>query len=412
MCDYIMPRSQGAGGIPSVEIHASPRQRLKFWEVDFLFRCPLVGTCLTLSEQRQLLKKVNAALKTPFEMHEMLVACSETENALSKRVDNLLNRKFGREAEKFLEFDNGAFLSEFKERIRTGDHDILLWAAAIKPGLPKELKREIFGEIHMAMHWNGEYCAKLQSTLDRQEEELLQLRQCVEETKRHRRSLQKENESLKREQAELKAKSAAVEREKDKPEMPTEENALSGGAGSTRDIIFLKQELESMRRALKEKERDAATLRDENLRLTAEIEKNEELNRRFLSESQEVIRELISLSRCSEQCPSFDLCKKRILIVGGMTKMASLYRDLIEGSGGVFEYHDGYMQKGDSRLESLLKRADVVLCPVNCNSHAACTLVKNLAKKHNKTLHMLACSSLSAISRVIWGTGSGKGTIN
>jgi hypothetical protein len=388
MQDDKLQSSEGKGDIPYREGQAvSPGSRLKFWEVDHLFKCPLVGTCLTLSEQRQLLKKFDPSgtLKTPFEMHEMLVACSDTENALSRRVDNLLNGKFGREAGKLLDLEYEAFLSEFKARIRTGDHDFLLWAAAIRPGLPKKLKREIFGEIHMAMHWNGEHCAELQRTLNRQEKELLHLRQCVEEGKRHRRSLQKENESLKREQAELKARSAAAERERSKVERSGEGNASPGKIGSERDIAVLKQDLEGMRRTLREKERDAALLREENLRLTSEIEKQEELNSRFLSESQEVIRELISLSRCHAQCPSFDLCKKRVLIVGGMTRMASLYRDLIEGSGGVFEYHDGYMQKGDGRLESLLKRADVVLCPVNCNSHTACTLVKNLAKKHNKT---------------------------
>jgi hypothetical protein len=26
-----------------------------------------------------------------------------------------------------------------------------------------------------------------------------------------------------------------------------------------------------------------------------------------------------------------------------------------------------------------------VLCPVNCNSHGACSIVKNIAKKHNKS---------------------------
>jgi hypothetical protein len=91
--------------------------------------------------------------------------------------------------------------------------------------------------------------------------------------------------------------------------------------------------------------------------------------------------------------------------------MESLYRELIESSGGVFEYHDGYMKKGVKGLECRLRRADVVVCPVSCNSHAACSIVKNLAKKHNKTVHMLANSSLSAVSQVIWSVND-KGTIN
>ena len=33
-------------------------------------------------------------------------------------------------------------------------------------------------------------------------------------------------------------------------------------------------------------------------------------------------------------------------MVGGITRMESLYRELIESRGGVFEYHDGYVKKG------------------------------------------------------------------
>jgi hypothetical protein len=154
-----------------------------------------------------------------------------------------------------------------------------------------------------------------------------------------------------------------------------------------------------------------ACLEEKNLRLSSEIERQQESNRQIKKETQEILGEVFALNRCDATCPSFDLCKKRILLVGGITRMESLYRELVENSGGIFEYHDGYMKKGVKALESRLKRADVVVCPVSCNSHAACSLVKNLAKKHNKTVHMLASSSLNAVSQALWGGGDG-GTIN
>ena len=54
-----------------------------------------------------------------------------------------------------------------------------------------------------------------------------------------------------------------------------------------------------------------------------------------------------------------------------------------------------------------ITKPEGVLCPVNCNSHAACSIVKNLGKKHNKTVHILANSSLSTISQVIRGGKDG-----
>jgi hypothetical protein len=91
-----------------------------------------------------------------------------------------------------------------------------------------------------------------------------------------------------------------------------------------------------------------------------------------------------------------------VLIVGGITKLASLYRKTVEDTGAKLEYHDGYMKSsGSKRLENGLRRADVVLCPVSCNSHAACALVKKLAKKHGKRIHMLPSASLSSIARAL-----------
>ena len=71
------------------------------------------------------------------------------------------------------------------------------------------------------------------------------------------------------------------------------------------------------------------------------------------------------------------------------------------GGGGVLDYHNGSLQGGTRQLERSLRRADIILCPVNCNSHGACIKVKNLAKKHNKTFYMLPNGSLSTISRLL-----------
>jgi hypothetical protein len=125
------------------------------------------------------------------------------------------------------------------------------------------------------------------------------------------------------------------------------------------------------------------------------------LNVHARNEMQEFVQQMSQMSRCTRNCPSFDLCQKRILIVGGLTKMESLYREVIESSGGVFEYHNGYLNKGVKGLENLFKRADVVLCPISCNSHGACSLVKKLGKKHDKPVHFLPNSSLSTIYQAI-----------
>lgn len=104
---------------------------------------------------------------------------------------------------------------------------------------------------------------------------------------------------------------------------------------------------------------------------------------------------------CDPQCPSYDLCKKRVLIVGGIERMEKAYRKLVEEHGGIFEYHAGHMKSGGKGLENSVQRADFVLCPVNCNSHGACLKVKSLGKKFKKPVHMLSNFSLSAVARTM-----------
>ncbi len=102
-------------------------------------------------------------------------------------------------------------------------------------------------------------------------------------------------------------------------------------------------------------------------------------------------------------CPSFTLCRKRILIVGGLARMESLYRQVIENMDGVFDYHDGNVKNGAKKLEGRLKRADLVLCLINCNSHAACLIAKSVAKRHHKSVFMLPNSGLTVVSQAVRG---------
>ena len=104
---------------------------------------------------------------------------------------------------------------------------------------------------------------------------------------------------------------------------------------------------------------------------------------------------------CTSDCPRFNLCQKRIFIVGGVERMEALYRGFVEDNGGFFDYHSGSMQGGTKKLEKCLQRADVIICPINCNSHGACVKVKNMAKKFGKDFHMLPTGSLSAIKRLL-----------
>ena len=386
-------------------ITAGP-SRLPIWEVNHCFKCPVVGMCITHAEQKRLLKKMGLLEKSdgPFEMHETIVASLDKENRLSRRIDNLLERKFGKQAAVLFQLDDQSFLATFKEALESGAVEANLWATAVRPDLPLTCRRAVFGDVHMTMHWNGEQLMQFKRKLSRQQQDLEKMQQRIAELSRQRRELKREINVHKREKNELRS-TLAVERREKKQRQKAAPSSPCHGCADNRDQSnpTMQRKIDSLRQQVDLAKGRIVSLEEKNLRLSSRLKQQHKINRHVREETRSIIAEMTAMNRCDKSCPSFDLCKKRILIVGGVTRMETLYRDLIESSNGVFEYHDGYVNKGAKGLETRLKRADMVLCPVNCNSHAACSIVKNLGKKHKKTVHILANASLSAVSQVIWG---------
>jgi len=395
---------------PTCEKEMSP---LKFWEIENYFVCPVVGMCLSFSEQKQLLKKsgFEAEDNTPFKIHEALVACSRDENRLSRLTNKLLERKFGKKAAVLRGLDTLDFKARFKTDFDAGVCPMVTWAAATNHLLSADFKMEIFGDIHMSMHWNGEQAIKLKQENSKLRAEIKTLRLNNHEYRGYGRSLKKDNNDLRQQNSQLKTTLIAL-----KNNFHNLKDELAAINLRNRDVEMeqahqnMQGRVNLLEAEVKDKDRLMAASEARNTRLHSEVNQLQKINHRLQSETQEIVAELASLNRCDANCPSFDLCKKRILLVGGMTRIEFLYRDLVEKSGGVFDYHDGYMKRGTRMLENCLYRADVVICPISCNSHAACNMVKNLAKKHNKTVHMLANSSLSSIYRVL--SEKSEGTIN
>ena len=56
--------------------------RLRFWEIEGFFKCPVVGWCLDIAEQKEMLRKEGVSIKGKSnpELHEVLVKSLDDEN--------------------------------------------------------------------------------------------------------------------------------------------------------------------------------------------------------------------------------------------------------------------------------------------------------------------------------------------
>ncbi len=100
-------------------------------------------------------------------------------------------------------------------------------------------------------------------------------------------------------------------------------------------------------------------------------------------------------------CDNFDLCLKKILIVGGIDRMVPHYKQTIEDMGGEVRFHTGKNRSMGSSFLSLVKWADIVLCPVSVNSHNACLQAKKECKRLDKEFVWLPSTGISAIKKTL-----------
>ena len=133
--------SQTADAEPALDV-ASPVSRAVhgIWEADELFRCPLVGMGITLAEQKHLLKKMSlpAVELTPFEIHELFVNAAATENPLSRKMSQLLRRKYEREAAPLRLLSEVDFLAQWKLPSVVKISNVVRELRAIRIRLPAE----------------------------------------------------------------------------------------------------------------------------------------------------------------------------------------------------------------------------------------------------------------------------------
>ncbi len=104
------------------------------------------------------------------------------------------------------------------------------------------------------------------------------------------------------------------------------------------------------------------------------------------------------------QCPHTDgpppcFSGKKIAMVGGLDALAPHIKKYVEESGGAFFYHKGICNGGAQNLDIIVSKVDVVLCPVDVNSHFACKQVKRRCKARRKPCVFLQSSGLSLVKK-------------
>lgn len=379
--------------------------RLRLWEVRPEFLCPVIGLCTTLTEQKEILRRAgfSSAGCRPDAVHAFLVKQARSANPVSQRLEKRLNQKFRKEMARFGNLEAAAFLAAWQENLRHGNIEGLFWIAVSRGDLAEADLDQIYGDVHMLSFGHIKQGLQEKRTLARLEAKTRELEQKLATEVSRRRAHAKEKQALERDLIKLQRRNQILEKQGHRPDELTNRQESKGKTACPAELQALRAEVEVLRRQVKESADQAHSWQARYQQLAEKMARQQALADRLRQEMAPPSPP--RCEQCTEQCPDFDLCARRILLVGGITKIEPFYRELVEDRGGHFEYHDGYMQQGQKKLEVLVKRADAVLCPLACNSHAACRCLRKLCRKYRKPFYPLPGASLESVSQALMKIG-------
>lgn len=373
----------------------------KIWEIDSCFKCPVAGFCFSIAEQKKILKTPGncAQCKDVYDMHQSMIARIYDKNRASEKAERILKNKFAGIVKKFSTMEEEKFKQQWNSAVLTENMAPLFYVAVTRDDLSMKFLAKMFGDIHMTGFAAVSLLMEKDQLAITARKETEKFKELFVEEKKRFKIVSGENIKLKSVNARVKQSSSISNDDKNHNE---NQNQTEG----------MEKKNQLLEKKIQEQDRDI--LRLEREKRKAEIKMFEALS--FSDQLKQELNQLIigfeqirHSPRCTkEACPEFDFCSKRILIVGGLTKMKGLYKKIVESTGGIFDYHSGHIRNGKSNLEARVKRSDMVICPVNCNSHNACQKIKHLCSKHEKNVHLIAGSSLCAISRVLTAKSSDR----
>lgn len=346
-----------------------PRQRSKLWEFGANLHCSIIGTCLTTAELRQVFVKLGrreAPGATEHDLHASAVLLAGRQHDGAKLLHKALDRRHRIAIGQFDKAkDAAAVKALWRKASDRGDIPGAYWAALTHPACDEALVREIFAEVHMLSHLVG---AANRADIRR-------LRQLEEENAELAARLAHKEEQWRDAAAARDEAVRALQARVEPP--PTPRPAPPDGDGTAEELRTRLARCEARRKRVEAElaETRSALRREQDARGAAE---------QHAAEWQEELRAFeasFGEDRESEPLPRLDLT---LLYVGGKPARIGHLRALAERAGAVFLYHDGGVEERGGLLPGLVSRADAVLFPVDCVSHAAMLQVKRLCRQAGK----------------------------
>ncbi len=396
-----------ANNSPSITMSSSIKRPAKLWELSETYHCPIIGTCLSISDLEKFARSFNftASLRDEFALHVETVNRVSTRNEVSKAIHKFLNKKYQTYVIDFEVARNDAdVLALWRKHSIHGEVAGALWAGFTHKAASNETRKIIYADMHMLSHQVGAGQATDMRRLARLEKENTEikfaLKQQQQQQARNEVRLRKqlhatesELENLRQsgnEVAVLRARIAALESGVAMVEMGQRLMSLTM---TNEQLQMTSERVSTLTRLLETANNKAAMLLRERNMLVSEKKTLEQF---LLTENTP------DESKRKSLLPHMHSMRNScILCVGGRITLLPQYRMLAEQLGIRLIHHDGGQQEALSRLHSMVDSADAVICPTDCVSHAAYYQLKRHCRRTGKRCLLFKGASVSGFTTAL-----------
>src|SRR5262245_5481973 len=161
-----LPLSNGNGGGRPLSdqelaqaLFPDQAKRPRICDLSGYLHCSVIGTCLSTTELRQILLKLDiegADKASDHELHSKGVALAGKRSPAAKLLSKALDRRHRLALNQFTKADTVAQVRRlWDDAVQRGDIPGAYWAVITHPAANDELIRHVFGEVHMLSHLVG-----------------------------------------------------------------------------------------------------------------------------------------------------------------------------------------------------------------------------------------------------------------
>jgi len=381
-----MTSDDAVSGTSSEPPRQATSKRFKIWEIPGTVQCSIVGTCLDRRDIQALMRKGKVRTQpgaTEYQIHGYFVQEATQPGLIGQLIHKTLDRKYAAQVARVGRIrEPEALAAYWHDACAKGQVAGAYWALSSHRHVGDKLRYAAFGDVHMLSHFMGGVNRADAQALWAAERRVADLEARLERVRR-------------RSQASLAERDARI-------------TALEGEIQQMRSFCVRLQPARTARPASCEPPAKQERRRRQQERRLAVARARIREQDREIAELKTQIARLEELPVCPIQRPGAGevpadcpLADARLLYVGGRTSAVPHLRTGAARRRAELLHHDGGIEHRLEQLEDLVAQADLVFCPVDCVSHGACLLARDLCKRANKPFVPLRSAGVTHFRRAL-----------